>query len=163
MIFSSILDSPTVKWLKFFKSDAIVVKKGAAIEIPAEIFGLPLPTFEWTKNGVVIDQPTETMMLESEEINRQTINTKIGIPETVRQDTGIYKLTATNTRGVGQRTIRVDILGKPLNVIQYFYLTLLIFHSIGSSIGCYTVLFPVVKLRRGQLFIFNSSVTRLSL
>lgn len=119
MIFCSILDIPTVKWLKFFKRDAIIVKKGAAIEIPAEIFGLPLPTFEWTKNGVVIDQPTETMTLESEEINRQTINTKIGIPETVRQDTGLYKLTATNTRGVGQRTIRVDILGKPLNVILY--------------------------------------------
>lgn len=98
--------------MKFFKSDAIVVKKGAAIEIPAEILGLPLPTFEWTKNGVVIDAPTETMTLESEEINRQTINTKIGIPETVRQDTGIYKLTATNIRGTGQRTIRVDILGK---------------------------------------------------
>lgn len=98
--------------MKFFKSDAIVVKKGAAIEIPAEILGLPLPTFEWTKNGLVIDAPTETMTLESEEINRQTINTKIGIPETVRQDTGFYKLTATNFRGTGQRTVRVDVLGK---------------------------------------------------
>lgn len=119
-IMSFILDSPTVKWLKFFKSDAIIVKKGAAIEIPAEIVGLPLPTFEWTKNGVVIDQPTETMTLESEEINRQTINTKIGIPESVRQDTGMYKLTATNTRGVGQRTIRVDILGKACHLLSIF-------------------------------------------
>lgn len=120
--FSSILVIPTVKWLKFFKSDAIIAKKGAAIEIPAEIVGLPLPTFEWTKNGVVIDQPTETMTSDSEEINRQTINTKIGIPETVRKDTGIYKLTATNTCGVGQRTIRVDVLGKTLNRIQYLIL-----------------------------------------
>lgn len=105
--------------LKYFKSNAITVKKGAAIEIPAEIAGLPLPTFEWTKNGVVLQNSTETMTLESEMINRQTIRTKIAIPETVRQDTGLYKLAATNIHGTGQQIIRVDILGMMLLLICF--------------------------------------------
>lgn len=114
MCFSTLLVAPTVNLLKYFKSNTIIVKKGAAIEIPAEIAGLPLPTFEWTKNGVVLEKSTETMTLESEEINRQTIKTKIDIPETVRQDTGLYKLAATNIHGTGQQIIKVDILGTTL-------------------------------------------------
>lgn len=114
MCFSTLLVAPTVNLLKYFKSNTIIVKKGAAIEIPTEVAGLPLPSFEWTKNGVVIEKSTETMTLESEEINRQTIKTKIDIPETVRQDTGLYKLAATNIHGTGQEIIRVDILGMTL-------------------------------------------------
>lgn len=116
--------------LKYFKSNAIIVKKGAAIEIPAEIAGLPLPTFEWTKNGVVLEKSTESMTLESEEINRQTIKTKIAIPETVRQDTGLYKVAATNIRGTGQQIIRVDILGMTLICHNMLYYSLIaIIHS----------------------------------
>lgn len=100
-----------MKLLKYFKSNTITVKKGAAIEIPTEIAGLPLPTFEWKKDGVVLEKSTETMTLESEEIDRQTIKTKIAIPETIRKDTGLYNVSATNIHGTGQQIIRVDILG----------------------------------------------------
>lgn len=106
--------------LKYIKSNTILVKKGAAIEIPAEIAGLPLPTFEWTKNGVVLENSTETIILESEEINRQTIKTKLAIPETIRQDTGLYKLAARNILGTGQQVIKVDILGMMLLFIICF-------------------------------------------
>lgn len=123
LCFSTLLVAPTVNLLKSFKSNTITVKKGAAIEIPAEIAGLPLPTFEWTKNGVVLEKTTETMTLESEEIDRQTIKTNIAIPETVRQDTGLYKLVATNIHGKGQQTIRVDILGMTLYFIIFFMTT----------------------------------------
>lgn len=111
ILFPVSLVAPTVTLLKYIKSNAINVKKGAAIDIPAKISGLPLPTFEWTKNGVLLDKPTETMTLESEEIDRQTINSKIAVPETVRQDTGTYKLAATNIHGTGQLIINVQIFG----------------------------------------------------
>lgn len=111
LFFSFPLVPPTVSWLKHFKRDSIIVRVGAAIDIPAEIVGLPLPTFEWSKDGVVIDKPPETMTLETEEVNRTTIRTKISVPETVRQDTGVYTLTAKNIYGKAEPKVKVEILG----------------------------------------------------
>lgn len=116
-----LLVAPKVNLLKYFKSNTITVKKGAAIEIPAEIAGLPLPTFKWTKDEVVLEKSTETLTLESEELNRQTIKTMIAIPETIRQDTGLYNVSATNIHGTGQQIIRVDILGMIICLIICFF------------------------------------------
>lgn len=110
--FSFLLVAPTVTWLKYFKRDSIIVRVGKAIDIPAEIVGLPLPTFVWSKDGVVIDKPPETITLEEEEINRTTIRTKFSVPVTVRSDTGVYTLTATNIYGKAEPRIKVEILGK---------------------------------------------------
>lgn len=61
--------APVITILKFFKSNAIIVKKGAAIDIPAEVKGLPLPTVQWMKDGVVIEKPDEEKMtMETEEV-----------------------------------------------------------------------------------------------
>lgn len=128
----TLLVAPAVRLLKYLKANTITVKKGPAIEIPVEITGLPLPTYEWTKNGVVLDKSTETMTLESEEIDRQTIKTKIAIPETVRQDTGVYKVAATNIRGTGQQIVKVDVLGMPL---FFFFLYYAVQHQITHLIS----------------------------
>lgn len=107
--------APTVTWLKYFKRDSITVRVGAAIEIPAEIVGLPLPTFEWSKDGVVFpakDKLPEEITIEDEEVNRTTIRTKISIPKTVRADHGAYTLTARNCHGKAEPKIKVEVLGK---------------------------------------------------
>lgn len=60
---------PVITILKFFKSNAIIVKKGTAIDIPAEVKGLPLPTVQWMKDGIVIEKPDEEKMtMETEEV-----------------------------------------------------------------------------------------------
>lgn len=61
--------APTITILKFFKSNAIIVKKGSAIDIPAEVKGLPLPTFQWMKDDLVLEKPDEEKMtMETEEV-----------------------------------------------------------------------------------------------
>lgn len=61
--------APVITILKFFKSNAIIVKKGLAIDIPAEVKGLPLPTLQWMKDDVVIEKPDEEKMtMETEEV-----------------------------------------------------------------------------------------------
>ena len=104
--------APTVTLLKQFKGDTIIVKTGAAIEIPAEVVGLPMPKIEWSKDGVVIVQPTEMLLIETEEVHKNKANTKLSIPETIRQDKGLYGLTASNHVGQAKCTITVEILGK---------------------------------------------------
>lgn len=61
--------APVITILKFFKSNAIIVKKGSCIDIPAEVKGLPLPSLQWLKDDVVIEKPAEEKMtLETEEV-----------------------------------------------------------------------------------------------
>lgn len=44
-------------------------------------------------------------------MNRTTLQTKITLPETIRQDKGNYKLMAENCYGKAQHVIGVKILG----------------------------------------------------
>lgn len=61
--------APVITFLKFFKNNSIIVKKGSAIDIPAEVKGLPLPTIQWMKDEVVIEKPEdEKMTMETEEV-----------------------------------------------------------------------------------------------
>lgn len=60
---------PVITILKFFKSNAIIVKKGSAIDIPAEVKGLPLPTLQWMKDDSVIEKSVEDKItMETEEV-----------------------------------------------------------------------------------------------
>lgn len=60
---------PVITILKFFKRNTITVRKGSAIDIPAEVRGLPLPTLQWMKDDVGIDKPDEEKMtIETAEV-----------------------------------------------------------------------------------------------
>lgn len=66
---------PVITVLKYFKSNSIFVRKGSAIDIPAEVKGLPLPNLQWMKDNVVIEKPDEgKMTMETEEVNSLIIN-----------------------------------------------------------------------------------------
>lgn len=62
---------PVITILKYFKGNSIIVKKGSAIDIPAEVKGLPLPTFQWMKDNVVIEKPDGNMTMETEEVRTE--------------------------------------------------------------------------------------------
>lgn len=49
------------------------MKKGSAIDIPAEVKGLPLPSLQWVKDDVVIKTPVEDKLtMETEEVRTFT-------------------------------------------------------------------------------------------
>lgn len=98
--------------LKTFKGDAITVKKGEPIEIPAEVTGLPMPKVEWLKDEVIIVEPTETLLMDTKEINRMQCNTKLSIHAAARLDKGIFTVIASNRLGSASHTIKVKVLGK---------------------------------------------------
>lgn len=66
--------APVITILKFFKSNTITVRKGAAVDIPAEVKALPLATLRWTKDQTVIEKPdVEKMTMETEEVRTQRL------------------------------------------------------------------------------------------
>lgn len=98
--------------LKQFKGDTIIVKKGEPIEIPADVLGLPIPKIEWSKDDVVMEQPTETLLMETEVTGRMNCKTKLSIPAANRKDRGSYTVSASNNMGSANHTIYVMVLGE---------------------------------------------------
>lgn len=61
--------APVINILKFFKNNTIVVRRGAAVDIPAEVKALPLATIHWMKDETAIEKPDEEKMtMETEEV-----------------------------------------------------------------------------------------------
>lgn len=104
--------APEIHMLKHFKGDAITVKKGEPVEIPADVIGLPIPKIEWSKDDVVIEKPTETLLLETEVTGRMNCRTKLSIPAANRRDRGVYTVSASNNMGSAKHTISVMVLGE---------------------------------------------------
>lgn len=104
--------APEIHMLKQFKGDAIIVKKGEPIEIPADVLGLPIPKIEWSKDDVVMEQPTETLLMETEVTGRMNCKTKLSIPAANRKDRGSYTVSASNNMGSAKHTIYVMVLGE---------------------------------------------------
>lgn len=104
--------SPEVHMLKIFKADTITVRKGEPIEIPADVLGLPIPKIEWTKDDVLIDKPTEALLLDTVVTGRLNCKTTLSIPSANRRDRGTYTLTASNNMGSAHHTTYVMVLGE---------------------------------------------------
>lgn len=98
--------------LKHFKGDCITVKKGEPIEIPADVLGLPIPKIEWSKDDVVIEQPTDTLLLETEVTGRMNAKTTLTIPAANRRDGASYTVCASNNMGSAKHTVTVLVLGE---------------------------------------------------
>lgn len=102
--------------LKHFKGDTITVKKGEPIDIPADVLGLPTPKVEWSKDDVVIDKPTETLLMETEVTGRMNCKTALSIPAANRRDSGCYTVSASNNMGSAKHTVTVMVLGESEHV-----------------------------------------------
>ena len=108
----SIPVAPEVHMRTTFKGDTLTVKKGEPIDIPADVLGLPIPKVEWSKDDVVIDQPTETLLIDTVETGRMNCKTKLSIPAANRKDRGSYTVTASNNMGSAKHTVFVMVLGE---------------------------------------------------
>lgn len=104
--------SPEIHMLKQFKGDTITVKKGESIEIPADVLGLPIPKVEWSKDDVVIEKPTETLLMETNVTGRMNCKTVLSIPAANRRDCGSYTVAASNNMGSAKHTVYVMVLGE---------------------------------------------------
>lgn len=104
--------SPEIHMLKQFKGDTITVKKGESIEIPADVLGLPIPKIEWSKDDVVIEKPTETLLMETNVTGRMNCKTMLSIPAANRRDRGSYTVAASNNMGSAKHTVYVMVLGE---------------------------------------------------
>lgn len=104
--------APSLHMLKHFRGDLIRVRKNEPIEMPAEVTGLPMPKIEWLKDDVVIDKPTEKLLIETKEIDRVTSHTKLSIPGVTRMEKGTYTVSASNRLGSLSHSITVEVLGK---------------------------------------------------
>ena len=67
---------------------------------------------EWFKDEVIIAEPTETLLMETKEVNRMKVDTKLSIPVAARKDKGTYTITASNRLGNASHTITVMVLGE---------------------------------------------------
>lgn len=88
------------------------MKKGDAIEIPADVLGLPIPKIEWSKDDVIIQKPTESLLMETETTGRMNCTTKLSVPSANRRDRGNYTVTASNNMGCAKHTVSVMVLGE---------------------------------------------------
>lgn len=104
--------APEVHMLKIFKGDSITVRKGEPIEIPADVLGLPIPKVEWSKDDVVIEEPTDTLLMETVVTGRLNCKTTLSIPAANRKDRGSYTVTASNNMGSAKHTTFVMVLGE---------------------------------------------------
>lgn len=104
--------APEIHMLKQFKGDSIMVRNGELIEIPADVLGLPIPKIEWSKDDVVIEKPTDTLLMETEVTGRMNCKTKLSIPAANRKDRGSYAISASNNMGSAKHTISVMVLGE---------------------------------------------------
>ncbi|KAF6733011.1 Titin, partial [Oryzias melastigma] len=105
--------SPEVHLLKHFKADTIIVRKNEPVEIPANVIGLPIPKIEWSKDDVVIEQSTETLLIDTEVTGRMNAKTTLSIPAVNRRDRGSYTVTASNNMGSAKHTVFVMVLDRP--------------------------------------------------
>lgn len=110
--------SPEVHLLKHFKADTIIVRKNEPVEIPANVIGLPIPKIEWSKDDVVIEQSTETLLIDTEVTGRMNAKTTLSIPAVNRRDRGSYTVTASNNMGSAKHTVFVMVLGELTHCTQ---------------------------------------------
>ena len=104
--------APEIHMLKHFKGDSVTVRNGELLEIPADVLGLPIPKIEWSKDDVVIETPTETLLIDTEVTGRMNCKTKLSIPAVNRKDHGSYAVSASNNMGSAKHTISVMVLGE---------------------------------------------------
>ena len=104
--------SPEIHMLKVFKGDCITVRKGDPIEIPADVIGLPIPKVEWFKDDVLMEESSESVLMETVETGRMNCKTCVSIPLANRRDKGSYTVTASNNMGSCKHTVFVMVLGE---------------------------------------------------
>lgn len=85
----------------------IRIRAGEPLDINLPLVGTPTPEVKWVKNDAEIQQ-TLTTRLESDDNHARLL-----IPSAKRSDAGNYLVTASNTYGKAEATVKVIVLDKP--------------------------------------------------
>lgn len=102
----------------------IIVRAGKPVKYDVDVKGEPAPTITWYH----VDK--ELKSADSIEIINVDYNTKITLNNTVRKNTGVYKIKAVNEHGSDEAEVEVTVLCKSIKLLQLIqiYLLLWIFY-----------------------------------
>ncbi|KAG1672466.1 Twitchin [Nymphon striatum] len=89
------------------KMNTVSVRAGQFVKFDVDIIGEPPPTCKWSFAGKDLE-PSDSIKIENPEYM-----THLQILRTTRKESGVYKLTATNTSGEDVADVTVNILDKP--------------------------------------------------
>ncbi|XP_023931299.1 twitchin isoform X3 [Lingula anatina] len=84
----------------------IVVKAGETIDIKVPYTAHPVPEAKWEKDGKGLHR-------EGADLKHRPDNIELTIPHATRDDTGVYKLTLSNSTGKTDIPIKVKVLDRP--------------------------------------------------
>lgn len=84
----------------------LTVKAGTNVCLEANVFGKPMPTVTWKKEGDIL-KPTEGVKI-TQKRNLSTVE----LFSVNRKQTGDYTITAENASGSKSATIKLKVLGK---------------------------------------------------
>lgn len=84
----------------------LIVKAGTNVCLEANVFGKPMPTITWKKEGESL-KPTEGVKITTKR-NLSTVE----LFSVNRKQTGDYTITAENASGSKSATIKLKVLGK---------------------------------------------------
>jgi hypothetical protein len=85
----------------------IVVRAGKPIKYDVDVKGEPAPTITWFHGDKEITADSNV------EIVNVDYNTKLSIIDTVRKNTGLYKIVAVNQHGKDEETVEITVLSAP--------------------------------------------------
>ncbi|VDK48693.1 unnamed protein product, partial [Anisakis simplex] len=85
-------------------AEKTTVKIGEILQLKCVVSGSPLPTCQWTRNGVVVEQNSENTIISEDGI------CILRIRSATLKDSAVFRCTATNTSGTAQTesTVFVD-------------------------------------------------------
>lgn len=84
-----------------------MVKKGKSIHIDVNVRGEPPPKITWTVND------TEVVSKGNVEVITVDYHTDLKIKDTIRSNSGVYKITAQNEHGKDEAELEICILAAP--------------------------------------------------
>lgn len=84
-----------------------IVRAGKIIKYDIDVRGEPPPTITWYQKG------TELKSEGNVEITNIDYNTKLLISDSVRKNTGLYKIRAVNEHGEDEAEVEVSVLAAP--------------------------------------------------
>lgn len=96
----------------------IRIRAGEPLDINLPMIGTPMPEVKWAREGTEL-QPTHALQMETDDSHARLL-----IPISKRSDAGTYFVTASNTHGKAEASVKVTVLGM-LTHVQYSRLQLI--------------------------------------
>lgn len=100
------------------ESAPLVIEEGGDVSLSADVKGQPTPDVEWSKDGKEVKSSEHLDVGEMD--GKHTLLIKGATPE----DSGIYKCQASSKGGVAEKTFDVQVLGKDIFEVFFFYVLL---------------------------------------